>query len=148
MTKNQSEWPRLVVIEPVRLRRVARGCRLSPRHFPLNAPYSIIEEKMRGRSRMRRACLQVWSAWFIVVAPGICSSFSAVALTDGGSPVSTATVRWNNQAVRVPSFPHETPVCSPPTVTGSAKTASDRSFTDAPCILGTNFNRRTSCCAE
>lgn len=64
----------------------------------------------------------------MVVAPGICSSFSGVVVTDGGSPVSGATVRWNNQAVCVPSYPHGTPVCSPPTVTGSTKTASDGSF--------------------
>ena len=89
--------------------------------------HSIIEGKMAGQSRWR-PWLQVWSAWLLVVAPGICSSFSGVVLTDGGSPVPGATVRWNNQAVCTGSYPHGTPVCAPPTIIGSTKTASDGSF--------------------
>ena len=75
-----------------------------------------------------RPWLQVWSAWLLVASPGICSSFSGVVLTDGGSRVPGATVRWNNPAVCTPSFPHGTPVCAPPTITGSTKTGSDGSF--------------------
>jgi uncharacterized protein (TIGR03437 family) len=83
---------------------------------------------MRERKPKRRLRLQVCSAWLIVAAPGICASFSGVVLTDGGSPVSAATVRWNNQAVCVPTPPHGTPACAPPTIIGSAKTSSDGSF--------------------
>lgn len=83
---------------------------------------------MSGQELRWRSCLQVWSAWLVVAAPGICSSFSGVALTDGGSPVSGATVYWNNQGVCVPSPPFGTPVCSPPTVSGSTETGSDGSF--------------------
>ena len=98
------------------------------RRFPLNVLYSIIGDRMPGQGRKWRPYLQVWSAWLLVVSPGICSSFSGVVLTDGGSPVSGATVYWNNQPVCVPSYPHGTPICSGPTVTGSTKTASDGSF--------------------
>ena len=83
---------------------------------------------MCGRKPKWRLRLQVCSAWLIVAAPGICASFSGVVLTDGGSPVSAATVRWNNQAVCVPTPPHGTPACAPPTIIGSAKTGSDGSF--------------------
>src|SRR4051812_28084332 len=75
-----------------------------------------------------RSWLLVWSAWLLVGAPGICSSFRGVVLTDGGSPAPGAIVRWNNQAVCTPSSPHGTLVCAPPTITGSAKTGSDGSF--------------------
>ena len=51
-----------------------------------------------------------------------------VVLTDGGSPVSAATVRWNNQAVCVPTPPHGTPACAPPTIIGSARTGPDQAF--------------------
>ncbi len=83
---------------------------------------------MRGQRLGWRSCLQVWGAWLMVAAPGICSSFSGVVLTDGGSPVSGATVRWANQGVCVPSSPHGTPVCYPSTVAGSTKTAPDGIF--------------------
>src|ERR1017187_3327477 len=83
---------------------------------------------MRGRKPKRGLCLRVCYALLIVAAPGICASFNGLVLTDGGSPVSGATVRWNNQAVCTPSYPHGTPVCAPPTITGSAKTGSDGSF--------------------
>ena len=82
----------------------------------------------RRRGPKWRSCLQAWSVCLIVAAPGICASFTGVVLTDGGGPVSGATVRWNNQSVCTPSFPHGTPVCAPPTVIGSTKTASDGSF--------------------
>jgi hypothetical protein len=75
-----------------------------------------------------RASLQVCGAWFMLTAPGMCSSFSGVVLTDNGSPLPGATVTWMNQGVCVPSVPHGTPVCYPPTVSGSTKTDSNGSF--------------------
>lgn len=62
-----------------------------------------------------------------MAAPGICSSFSGVVLTDVGSPVPGATVIWNNQGVCTVD-PDGAPDCSPPTVTGSATTGPDGGF--------------------
>ena len=98
---------------------------------------------MRGRKPKRGLCLRVCYAWLIVAAPGICASFNGLVLTDGGSPVSGATVRWNNQAVCTPSYPHGTPVCAPPTITGSAKTGSDGSF----AVLNLPADTYTVCAA-
>ena len=83
---------------------------------------------MREGKPKRRLRLQICSAWLMVTAPGICASFSGVVRTEDGSPVSPATVRWNNQAVCVPTPPHGTPACAPPTIIGSAKTGSDGRF--------------------
>jgi len=83
---------------------------------------------MAGQEPRWTPWLLVWSAWLLVAAPGICSSFSGVVLTDGGSPVAGAFVYWNNLPVCTPSRPIGTPSCSLPTVTGSTKTAPDGSF--------------------
>ena len=96
--------------------------------FPSNAPYWTIGENMPEGIPRWRPGYQAWIAWLILATPGLCSSFSGIVATDAGGPVAGATVRWSNQAICVPSFPHGTPVCSPPTITGSTKTASDGSF--------------------
>ena len=91
---------------------------------------------MRGQRLGWRSCLRVWTAWLIMATPGICSSFSGVVLTDGGRPVSGATVSWNNEGVCVPTPPHGTPRCYPSTVAGVTRTGSDGSFACAQSPRG------------
>jgi len=76
-----------------------------------------------------------------------------VVLTDVGSPVQAATVAWNNQGVCTPDEPDGTPICAPPTVTGSTTTGPDGSFaalnlsadTDSLCAYVTGGNLLGSC---
>lgn len=82
-----------------------------------------------GIGRRFWSSLLAWSAWIVTPAPSVCSSLSAVVMTEGGGVVPGATILWNGRSVCVPSPPHGTPICVGSTVRGSSKTASDGSFT-------------------
>ena len=81
-----------------------------------------------GHSSPWRLCLPLCGAWLLAGLPAKGSSFRGVVLTESGNPISAATVRWSGKPVCVPSYPHGTPICAGPRVTGFTRTASDGTF--------------------
>jgi uncharacterized protein (TIGR03437 family) len=75
-------------------------------------------------------------AFLSLISPAIAASFSGVGVTDTGTPVSGARIIWSNQGVCNPPVPFHNPVCLPPTVTGSATTGQDGSFSAANLPAG------------